>query len=228
MSDTRELAERLKKITHFSEIPLSGVEQIIASGEIRQYVKGAFVFHEGDESAGMFVLLNGQVNLSKLGPEGKEGILNTLEPVIMFNEVSALDGGPNPVSAYAHTDIRLWRIGYLPFQQLLRQYPQIGISLLGVLARRNRLLLTHYDDLSFRTVQARMAKHLISLSENGRRSINRMENPIHTIAARIITSPEAVSRTLKVFKSAGVLRANRTEIEILDPRHLQELAKIDL
>jgi hypothetical protein len=33
---------------------------------------------------------------------------------------------------------------------------------------------------------------------------------------------------LKVFKSAGVLRANRTEIEILDPRHLQELAKIDL
>ena len=102
MSETRELAERLKKITHFSEIPLSGVEQIIASGEIRQYVKGAFVFHEGDESAGMFVLLNGQVNLSKLGPEGKEGILNTLEPVIMFNEVSALDGGPNPVSAYAH------------------------------------------------------------------------------------------------------------------------------
>ena len=227
MNEFYSLAERLQKVKQFSEIPLTGVEQIVASGDIREYVKSEFIFHEVDESAGMFVLIQGQVNLSKLSPEGKEGILNTLEPVIMFNEVSALDGGPNPVSAYAHMDIRVWHVGYNQFQQLLREYPQIGISLLGVLARRNRLLLTHYGDLSFRTVQARLAKHLVSLSENGQRVIDRHENPIHTIAARIITSPEAVSRTLKVFKSAGVLRVSRTEIEILDHKHLQELAKID-
>ena len=118
-------------------------------------------------------------------------------------------------------------MGYNQFQQLLRKYPQIGFGLLGVLSRRNRLLLSHYGDLSFRTVPARLVKHLVSLSENGQLVIDRHENLIHTIPARIITSPEAVSRTLKVFKSAGALRVSRTEIEILDHKHLQELAKID-
>ncbi len=173
------------------------------------------------------MLIKGQVNISKIGPEGREGIINTLEPVIMFNEVAALDGGLNPVTAIAHTDIRIWHVGYAHFQQLLREFPQIGLGLLGVLARRNRLLLTHYYDLSFRSVQARLAKHLVNLSENGSRVIERRENPINLMAARIITTPEAVSRTLKVLKSAGIIDATRSEIKVLDEKRLHELARMD-
>lgn len=227
MSEIHFMAERLQKVKQFNDIPLEGVKQIVASGTIREYLKGEIIFHEGDPCAGMYVLMHGQVNLGKLSPEGKEGILNTLEPVIMFNEVAALDGGPNPVTASAHTNIRIWHLGYPQFQQMLMKYPQIGISLLGVLARRNRLLLTHYGDLSFRSVEARLAKHLIALSDQGKHVVERRENPIHLIAARIITTPEAVSRTLKVLKSAGVIRVDRSEIEILDAKRLQEMAKID-
>ncbi len=221
------LAERLQKVKQFNDIPLDGVKHIVASGNLREYQKGEIIFHENDACAGMFVLIQGQVNLSKLSSEGKEGILNTLDPVIMFNEVAALDGGPNPVTASAHTDIRIWQVSYERFQQLLHEYPHIGISLLGVLARRNRLLLTHYGDLSFRSVQARLAKHLVFLSESGERVIDRRENPIHLIAARIITTPEAVSRTLMNLKSAKVIGVSRSEIEVLDEKGLQELAKID-
>lgn len=227
MSEIHYLAERLQRVKQFSDIPIEGIRQIVASGRIREYQRGEILFHEGDETAGMFVLMQGQVNLSRLSPEGKEGILNTLEPVIMFNEVAALDGGPNPVTASAHTNIRVWHVNYTQFQQQLREYPQIGISLLGVLARRNRLLLAHFHDLSFRTVQARLAKHLVSISENGLHVIDRRDNPIHLIAAHVITTPEAVSRTLKIFKTAKVIRVTRTEIEILDHKQLQEMTKID-
>ena len=221
------LAERLQHVKQFNDIPLDGVTRIIESGSIRVYQKGEIIFHEGNPCAGMFVLIHGQVNLSKLSPEGKEGILNTLDAVIMFNEVAALDGGANPVTATAHTDTRLWHVAYSRFQELLREYPQIGISLLGVLARRNRLLLTHYGDLSFRSVQARLAKHLAALSADGGHVIDRQKNPIHLIASRIITTPEAVSRTLRIMKNAGVISATRHEIVILDEKRLLEMAKID-
>lgn len=228
MDEHQSLAERLQKVKQFNDIPLDGVRQIVSTGIIRDYQKGEIIFHEADPCSGLFVLMRGQVNLSKLSPEGKEGILNTLDAVIMFNEVAALDGGPNPVTAIAHTDIRVWRVNHQQFQGLLREFPQIGISLLGVLARRNRLLLSHYGDLSFRSVQARLAKHLVTLSENGSRVIDRRENPIHFIAARIITTPEAVSRTLKVMKSAQVIKVSRSQIEVLDKNRLQELAKMDI
>ena len=228
MNETHLLAERLHQVKQFNDIPIEYVEKIIADGDIKEYRKGEYIFHERNDCAGLFVLITGQVNLSKLGPDGREGILNTLEPVIMFNEVAALDGGLNPVTANAHTDVRLWHVGHVKFQQLLHEFPQIGLSLLGVLARRNRLLLTHYGDLSFRSVQARLAKQLVNLSEYGSRVINRRENPIHLIAARIITTPEAVSRTLMVLKSAKIIDASRCEIKVLDEKRLQELARMDL
>jgi len=58
--------------------------------------------------------------------------------------------------------------------------------------------------------------------------IDRRENPIHLIAARSITTPEAVSRTLKVLKSAKIIDASRCEIKVLDEKRLQELARMDL
>ncbi len=227
MKETHLLAERLHKVNQFKDIPMEDVEKLIMSGVISEFRKGEYIFHERDECAGIYVLIRGQVNLSKIGPGGREGILNTLEPVIMFNEVAALDGDLNPVTAIAHTDVRVWHLGHIQFQQQLQKYPQIGLSLLGILARRNRLLLTHYGDLSFRSVQARLAKHLVTLSENGNRVIERRENPIHLIAARIITTPEAVSRTLKVFKSARIIDATRSKIKVLDQKRLQELARLD-
>ena len=61
--------------------------------------------------AGMFVLLAGQVHLRKLGPQGQESILAVIEPVIMFNEVAVLDGGPNLTTAVAAQDSACGRSG---------------------------------------------------------------------------------------------------------------------
>jgi len=37
----------------------------------------------------------------------------------MFNEVSALDNGPNPITAVANQDSLIWRPGYRLFRKLL-------------------------------------------------------------------------------------------------------------
>lgn len=227
MNEIFNLAARLQRVKHFADIPIQDIRKVISSGRLTNLRKDQVIFNEGEECAGLFVLISGQVNLSKLSSEGKVGILNTISAVTMFNEVAALDGGGNPVTAIAHTDIRVWHLDYDQFQQLLRDYPQAGISLLGVLARRNRLMLSHYGDLSFRSVHARLAKHLLALSESGARMIDRREHSIHLIASHIITTPEAVSRTLKTLKCAGVIRVTRAEIEIVDVQGLNEMALKD-
>lgn len=227
MNEIRELAQRLGDVPQFRNIPGDEVVSIIRMGDLCNYSQGEIIFHEDDVCAGMFVLIKGKVILHKLGPEGQEGVINALDPVIMFNEVAVLDGGPNPVSAVAQADCRLWHISLENMKALILQYPQIGLSLLGVLAMRNRQLVNYYSDLSFRSVHARLAKHLLDVSRQGEQSIDRKQNPIRLMAARIITTPEAISRTLRTFSSTGLIRYNRLEIQVSDIDGLNEAAQLN-
>jgi CRP/FNR family transcriptional regulator len=228
MDEIHALAERLQQVRQFNGIPIEKLERIIQSGTLLDCPQGKVLFQEGEPCAGFYVLVQGQVTLSKMSPEGKEGILTILEPVIMFNEVAALDGGENPITASAHTRVRVWHATFEAFHELLLQLPQAGLSLLGVLARRNRLLVNHYGDLSFRSVQARLAKHLVDISKNGQLTINRKQNSNQLIAGQVITTPEAVSRTLRTFTSSGLIISDRREIKVLDLEKLQVMAQIYL
>lgn len=221
-----DLIAGMRLVKQFDNLPTDILVQIVKSGDIQQSKKDEILFHEGHLCSGLFVLIKGQVGLCKIGPEGQMSLLTILDPVIMFNEVAALDGGMNPVSSIALSDVTLWKIGFQKFQNLIRQVPELGLSLLHILARRNRLLISHYDDLSFRTIEARLAKYLIELSDQGKKTIVRKDLPVKVVAARIVTSPEAVSRTLRRFKEASLIECDRQVIAIINLPGLIDLAQI--
>jgi CRP-like cAMP-binding protein len=102
----------------------------------------------------------------------------------------------------------------------------VGLSLLRVLARRNREMISHYEDLSFRPVIARLSKLLLDLSQNGRRVVHRRDCSIGEMASRVATVPEAISRSLNAIKRSGSIRLTRSEITIVSPEGLSELAQI--
>lgn len=153
--------------------------------------------------------------------------MSIIQPVIMFNEVAVLDGGPNPITALAVQDCVTWQISQADFQDLMQIFPQLGAGLLRVMARRNRLLIAHYEDLSFRTVLARTAKLLLELSEQGKKNISRREHTIDLMAARVAAVREAISRSLHYIKDQGAISLSRTTITVLDPGLLASLAQVD-
>lgn len=226
--DIHNLAKRLQRIEHFNNIPLEEVERIILAGTIKSFAKDQVIFTEGDSSSGMYVLLNGQVQLCKISLQGQISILSVIEPIIMFNEVSALDSGPNPITAIANQDSLIWQITSEKLQDLIIHYPRIGLGLLRVLANRNRKLISLFQDLSFRPLLARTAKLLLEISDQGTQKINRKENPNYHLASRLSTVPEAFSRCLKTFRHQNMIVCDTHKIEILDPIGLKHIAMMDL
>ncbi len=176
----------------------------------------------------MFVLFSGKVHLCKLSHSGQIQIISIIEPVIMFNEVTVIDGGPNPFTAIAAKDCLTWNITHEAFEDLVRRYPdpEIGLGMLRVLAARTRMLITRCEDLSFRPVLARTAKLLMEISNNGNSVINRREYPIKDMAASIATVPEAISRSLTTLKDEEIIECTRSKITILDVSGLAKLALI--
>jgi CRP-like cAMP-binding protein len=170
------------------------------------------------------VLLKGEISLLCLGPEGQENIITIIKPVIMFNEVAALDGGKNPVTAVARKESVVWHADYETFQYGLQQYPQLGLGLLPVLARRNRKILAKYSELSFLEVKERLLRLLLTLSEGGKKVIDRKENTIQQMSSHIATSPVLISRLLGELKTNGLINSTRHTITIVAPEKMEKMA----
>jgi len=176
----------------------------------------------------MFVLFSGKVHLCRHSLDGQVQIVSVIEPVIMFNEVTAIDGGANPFTAIAVKNCLTWNINFDSFEDLVKRYPDpaIGLAMLRVLALRTRNLLDRCEDLSFRPVMARTAKIVLELSKNGSESINRNEYPIKDLSANIATVPETISRSLGYLDDRGVIMCSRSQINVLDPIKLREIAQV--
>lgn len=227
MQDLEFLVNRLCAVPHFKGMPISALKDIVYSGQLLHCLAGSVIFREGEPAAGMYVLLDGQVRLTKTGLQGIESIIYTLKSVVMFNETTVIDGKPNPVTAVADQNCTTWQIFPNRYQMLMRQYPEMGLGLLRILADRNRVLLARYEDLMSRPVLARTAKMLLALNQDGSKPINRYENPNRRIAAMAATVPEAVSRSLCVLRKKGIIECNRAQIKILSHEELIKYAQVD-
>jgi CRP-like cAMP-binding protein len=227
MFEIPDLVTRLGKVRHFRVLPISAIHEIVTSGTVKSHSAGSIIYHEGWDCAGLFVLFRGRVHLCKTCFQGQESIISVITPVIMFNEVSVLDGGPNPVTAIAFQKSLTWQIPRELFQQLMKRYPILGISLLNVLARRNRKLISMYEDLISRPVKVRTAKLLLDLSSYGSKPIDRQAYSNQFMAAYVSTAPEAVSRSIRILRETGIIECTRTEITVNCPDELAEFAQVD-
>ncbi|NTW45197.1 MAG: Crp/Fnr family transcriptional regulator, partial [Anaerolineaceae bacterium] len=189
---------------------------------------GQIIFVQDEPSAGMFVLIEGKVNLCKLGPMGQQNILATIHPIIMFNEVAVLDCGKNPVTAIATQESTLWHIDCDTFQSLLKRFPEIGLGLLRIMALRNRRLIQHYEDLSYRNVESRVAKLLLDLSQNGSQTIKRKDHSIEEMASLIASVGPVISRTLNGLKQLSFITVTRNTIILDRPDEIARIAGMDL
>jgi CRP/FNR family transcriptional regulator len=218
----------MKQLRHFQLLSEGDILTIIRAGKIRTFGAGKMIFMEDDPCSGLCVLLTGEVHLYKLGPGGQENIIAVIRPVIMFNEVSVIDDGPNPATAVAFKRCTIWMTDKETFKFGLERFPQLGLGLLPILAMRNRMLVSRYADLSFRPVRERLAILLLELSEHGRLEINRKENTIQQLAARTATVPVGVSRTLGELRDAGLIESTRSTIHIIEPSRLAEICLISI
>ncbi len=228
MVELSKLINRMSLLPHFKKLSLSDLKTIVTAGRFTRIPAEAVIFIEEEPCSGLYVLLSGLVHLSNVSPDGRETILAIIEPVIMFNEVAALDGGTNPFTAITAKNSLLWHASVENFQIGLKRYPELALGLLPILANRNRTLVNYCQDLAFRSVRARTAKLLLDISEDGRETINRRNHSINQMAARIATVPEAISRSFGYFRDQGYIDSNRTSIDVIQPNKLAELADVEL
>lgn len=202
------------------------IEAVAAAGQPRRYPQGGVIFLEEEPAAGLYLIEEGDVRISRYSREGREYILNIFHRGDTFNHVAALDGGLNPATAVAHTTAQVWRITHEDLRCLAARYPTLAWALAVSMARQNRYLLGIVQDLSMRDVRGRLAKLLL---EQARAAEDGTARPLLTqeeMASRLGTVREVVGRVLRSLAADGTIEFNRHRIVILDRARLEADAEI--
>lgn len=214
--------ELLRSVPYFARLDEVALGAVARAAIERRYGKGEVIFLEGDPCAGLCIVEKGRVKLFKVSRDGREQVVKMLGPREFFNEVAVLDGGPNPLSAMAALGSVLRIIDRGTMLDLLARYPALAVGIIENLAARARHLLSLVEDLSLRTVSARLAKLLLTEALGGHEAPRRMTQ--QEMAAQLGTVRETVGRALRDFEEEGLIRFDRHRIIILDREALETKA----
>jgi CRP-like cAMP-binding protein len=200
-----------------------------AAGRRRTYRPGVTLFHEGDDSGPVVVILGGRVKVATVGGGGREAIVAVRGPGDLLGELSAIDGGPRSATVTTLEPAEVLLVPGSAFAALLERHLRIALVLLRMVAGRLRYADSQQAQFATQDVVGRVARRLLELGDRfGVAEDDRIviELPIsqEELAAWTGSSREAVSKALQQLRSLHVLETGRKRITVLDSAALRRRA----
>lgn len=221
--------ELLRDVPVLGALAAADLHALAEIAEVRKVARAAPLFTEGQVAEGLFVVRTGEVKLTKSGRDGREQIVYLARSGRPIVEGLRFDGGSYPASAIAMRAATALLITNEAIASIGEKRPQILRTMVDLRARRSDKSLKLVSDLSLRTVPARLASFLCTLSAQ---RFHRGEDARHlvrdltteTVAGRLGTVREEISRGLAFLEREGALRVSPDLIEIMDLAKLEAIA----
>ena len=225
----------LKGVDLFSELREEQLGLLANLVVVQDFDRDETVVLEGDCSMkALYLIASGTVQVYMTGVDGRETILSFLERGDFFGEMSLIDGEPRSASVRTVTDAQLMIIHREPFLTLIRQTPEIAMSLLSEMSKRLRKANKQIGSLSTMSVSGRVAGTLLNLMEERGMRIHtdngQMVTVIHNrptqqqLADMSGTTRETVIRICSMLVKANAIAMTGKDIVIFDENALQEKA----
>lgn len=203
-----DVLDSLRALPLFSRVGEADLENIAALLIERRYPKNSVIVEEGLTGDYMYVIRSGRVKVTKASDDGREKIMDFLECGAFFGEMALLDHSPRSASVRTLEPSVLAALSRRDFMGLLRDSPDLALSLIQELTRRLRDTDDQATSVSFQRVQDRAKGLFARIARTEAPLEDRRITPALThqqIADMIGTSRETVTRAVKELKQTGWL-----------------------
>lgn len=226
MDVSDEAIQALTAVPYFAGVD-SALVAMIAGQTIRQeYDTGQVVFLEGEQEVALYVVQQGWLKAVKMSPDGREQVLHFIGPGEVFNAIGVFVESTNPATVIALEPATLWLIPQAIMLKLLDDYPELARVVIQRLASRVQQLIAMVEDLSLRTIEARLARYLIEQSTAEQLQRPRWATQTE-LANRLGTVPDVLNRALRSLAKDQLIRVERHQIQILNYNGLEAKAGFD-
>jgi CRP/FNR family cyclic AMP-dependent transcriptional regulator len=190
-------------------LPASVLEAATRHGVSRRFAAGDVLFHEGDASDAMYLLLSGQLRVFARNATGREVVYNVLEPGELLGEM-LLDGGPRSASVEALVASECLVVDAGHVHGLLRESPDFAERLVLKLILRMRQATRTIRGMALEGVYERVVALLeqVAVSTGAERRVPRELTQLE-IARRVGASREMVNVVIRDLVRGGHIRKDR-------------------
>lgn len=129
--------EDLVNLDPFQRLPQQRLEWVCDRAQTVERRAGEILVHEGEVSCGVFILVAGQISITRRS-EGSDIPVGQHEAPSFFGEITALTDEPVPVTMRAATDCRIYKIEADDFLKLLHECRDFERTVFRIVQRRTR------------------------------------------------------------------------------------------
>lgn len=121
----------LREIELFASLSDHALADVVALTTTQNFEPSDRIFQEGDVGDAMYMILSGEVRISKDVPGVGEEALAFLESGAYFGEMSLVGGeAPRSASAIATSPLKVARLRRADFKRLLKQNKAVAVEIL--------------------------------------------------------------------------------------------------
>jgi CRP-like cAMP-binding protein len=225
--DCEQCKTRSQSLFHFCHLDeLKGISDAKAC---TVYKRGQIIFEEGTRPSGLYCINHGKVKIYKYASDGREQIIRIAKPGDFLGYSSLLSDEIYRASAAALEDCTVCIVPRSEIDSLFRDNQSFSQGFMKLLCSTIDESMEKMADLAYKPVRGRIAEALLLL----RNSYIDEENPEGIIsltredlASLVGTVKETAIRTLKEFREDNLIRTDKREIHVLDPKGLIRISQI--
>jgi CRP/FNR family transcriptional regulator len=220
MLNSNEIAEVLNEYPVLSELTPELKLAFVNSSSPIQAHQNADLFDLSSEVQSYVLLTSGKVRLMRQG-KGREIVLYRVNPgeTCILTICNILSGAHYQTRSCADTEIRGAAIPAQLFKDMVEQSPAFSMFIFRSFSERLSGLLELIDEITFMRLDARLASLLLSKGSIVKVTHSQLADELGSVR-------EVISRILKEFETAGLIKLERNQIQIVDQKALSKIARL--
>jgi len=197
---------------------------------LRDYRKGQFVFHQGDPSRELYIVLKGKVRIFRVSLAGDETSVNIFSTGDIIGECAMIDQQTRSASAQAVERCALLEMWGDRFLQHMREMPDLALEMVRLLTGKLRWTTTFAETIAQYDAAGRLLHILLLYNERfgqeqivGKRYVLDLALNQADLATLVGVRRERINRLLQDWSRRGLIEYDDGKLIILDlPRVRQE------
>ncbi len=217
------ISQQLSKFYMFSELQKNQIDYLATGTRLVELTRGSTLFERGDRAHGFYLLLEGQVKLGVVSPQGDEKIIGLIQAGESFGEAVLFLERSFPIYAQATLDSKVLLITRDAIFNILDNDVTVVRRMLAGISARNRQLVNDLESISLQNSTQRLIGYLLQISAQSPNS-ERVKLPTNklTISSMLNITPETFSRVMHRLKEACLIKTDGKEIVIIDVAKLRD------
>lgn len=211
--DVLAVARSLSDCLPVDELTDEQLSELLLHAQVRRFDRDEVVYHRGDPSKHIHVVVLGSVKLVRDDAQGREVLLWVVERGALFGQQGVF-GTVRPATAIAITSTETLQLVGDVVRRVLERNPRIMFRAFQMIEARLEKLTQALEDVMLLDVPSRVAKYLLDSGDGSARA----PSPALTqdeLAAAVGSTRVTVNKILADFEHRGLIKVSRRHVDVI-------------